>query len=388
MIIWIISQNSGTPNLGGVQRHYFFAKEFKKNDLDTTIISCQKNHLYTHKPKKGICEIEGVKFLQLYTFFSFSKGIFRFFQMFEFAFRIFFLPFFSLKKPDVIILSSMSIFPLPAVIFLKKFYGAKLIFELRDLWPLTPISLKGISKNNILIKFMFYLERLAFKKADHIISTLEQSRSYIDSISNRPEKLTIIPNGTSRDYIKKTLKNNNGNIKIVYAGSFGIANALQPLISFINKRRLPENIEFYFYGDGYEKQQIEEKLKMHNNVFFNKKIPRDNLIKILTDFDFGYVAWHDVSLYTYGVSGQKYFDYMACGLPILSASNKIKDLVSKFGCGLQIENTPKDIENAILKISKMKREKMRLMGKKGIDQIENYSYDVLAKKYLTVLNNI
>ena len=79
---------------------------------------------------------------------------------------------------------------------------------------------------------------------------------------------------------------------------------------------------------------------------------------------------------------------MACGLPILSASNKIKDLVSKFGCGLQIKNTPKDIENAILKISKMKREKMRLMGKKGIDQIENYSYDVLAKKYLTVLNNI
>ena len=84
MIIWIISQNSGTSNLGGVQRHYFFAKEFKKNDLDTTIISCQKNHLYTHKPKKGICEIEGVKFLQLYTFFSFSKGILRFFQMFEF----------------------------------------------------------------------------------------------------------------------------------------------------------------------------------------------------------------------------------------------------------------------------------------------------------------
>ena len=90
--------------------------------------------------------------------------------MFEFAFRIFFLPFFSLKKPDVIILSSMSIFPLPAVIFLKKFYGAKLIFELRDLWPLTPISLKGISKNNILIKFMFYLERLAFKSRHILLS--------------------------------------------------------------------------------------------------------------------------------------------------------------------------------------------------------------------------
>ena len=40
---------------------------------------------------------------------------------------------------------------------------------------------------------------------------------------------------------------------------------------------------------------------------------------------------------------------MACGLPILSASNKIKDLVSKFGCGLKLKIS-KDIENAILKI--------------------------------------
>lgn len=385
--VWIISQNSGAPSIGGVQRHFFFAKEFEKNKINTTIISCQKNHLYIQKPKKGVCEIEGVKFLQLFTFFSFSKGISRFFQMFEFAFRIFFLPFFSLKKPDVIILSSMSIFPLPAVLFLKKYYGAKFIFEIRDLWPLTPIQLKGVSKKNILIRLMFYLERLAYKKADHIVSTLEESRPYIDSISNSPNKLTIIPNGTSKHFIQKSIKNNNGNIKIVYAGSFGAANALDPLVSFLDQKSLPKNIEFHFYGDGYEKKLIEEKLSGCSNIFFNKKIPRDQLIKKLPDFDFGYVAWHNVPLYNYGVSGQKYYDYMACGLPILSASGKIKDSVYKFGCGLQIENNPKAIEKAILKISKMKREEIRKMGKKGIDQIQNYTYENLAKNYMTIFNN-
>ena len=140
--VWIISQNSGAPSIGGVQRHYFFANEFEKNNIDTTIISCQKNHLYTEKPKKGFCEIEGVKFLQLFTFLSFSKGISRFFQMFELHLEYIFCYFFNLKKPDIIILSSMSIFPLPAVL-LKKFYGAKFIFELRDLWPLTPIHFEA-----------------------------------------------------------------------------------------------------------------------------------------------------------------------------------------------------------------------------------------------------
>ena len=384
---WIISQNSGTPNLGGVQRHYFFAKEFEKNNVSTTIISCQKNHLYIKKPDKGFGIIDGVNFLQLFTFLSFSKGISRFFQMFEFAVRIFFLPFYNLKKPDVIILSSMSIFPLPAVLFLKKFYGAKFIFEIRDLWPLTPIHLKGVSKNNLFIKLMFYLEKLAFKKADHIVSTLEESRSYIDSISNSPNKLTIIPNGTSSHYIQNKLKTNKGNIKIVYAGSFGIANALDPLIEFLEKNMLPQNVEFHFYGDGYEKQQVEEKLKGLKNIFFNNKIPRDRLIKILPDFDFGYVAWHNVSLYDYGVSGQKYYDYMASGLPILSASGKIKDSVYKFGCGLQFENNSKAIENGILKISKMKRQDFRLMGQKGLDQIQNYTYENLAKKYIAIFNN-
>ena len=387
MNIWIISQNSGTPNLGGVQRHYFFAKEFKKDNVDNTIISCQKNHLYIKKPDKGLGKIDGVNFLQLFTFFSFSKGISRFFQMFEFAVRIFFLPLYNLKKPDVIILSSMSIFPLPAVLFLKKFYGAKFIFEIRDLWPLTPIYLKGVSKNNLLIKLMFYFEKLAFKKADHIVSTLEESRSYIDSISNSPNKLTIIPNGTSSHYIQNKLKTNKGNIKIVYAGSFGIANALDPLIEFLEKNMLPENVEFHFYGDGYEKQQVEEKLKGIKNIFFNNKITRDQLIKRLPDFDFGYVAWHNVPLYDYGVSGQKYYDYMASGLPILSASDKIKDSVYKFGCGLQFENNSNAIKNVILKISKMKRQDFRLMGQKGLDQIHNYTYENLAKNYITIFNN-
>ena len=73
-------------------------------------------------------------------------------------------------------------------------------------------------------------------------------------------------------------------------------------------------------------------------------------------------------------------------LPILSAA-KIKDSVYKFGCGFQIENDPKTIEKAALKISKMKREEIRKIGKKGIDQIQNYTYENLAKNYMIIFNN-
>ena len=45
-------------------------------------------------------------------YLNFLLGVFRFLQMIEFALNVFFLVFSKLPKPDIIILSSMSIFPL------------------------------------------------------------------------------------------------------------------------------------------------------------------------------------------------------------------------------------------------------------------------------------
>ena len=144
--IWIISQNSGTPKIGGVQRHFFLSNIFNKKGLNTTIIVNAQNHLLSKSLKKGTQKLDGSCFYSIKTLFKFSQGVFRFVQMIEFGLKCFFLPFSRLKKPEIIILSSMSIFPLPAVLFLKYWYKAKFIFEVRDLWPLTPIKMKKISK--------------------------------------------------------------------------------------------------------------------------------------------------------------------------------------------------------------------------------------------------
>ena len=200
--IWIISQNSGTPNLGGVQRHYYFSKEFQKNNWDSTIICNVHNHLLRKRLNKGINTIEEVKFLGIPTFLKFSSGVLRFLQMMEFGLRIFFLPLSKLKKPNIIILSSMSIFPVPAVLFLRWLYGAKFIFEIRDLWPLTPIHMKGVSKRNPIILLIGWYERLAFKKADKIVTTLQGSEMYINSISKNPQKLQLVQNGIPDFFFK------------------------------------------------------------------------------------------------------------------------------------------------------------------------------------------
>lgn len=203
--LWIISQNSGTPAIGGVQRHYFFSQFFKENQIETLIVCNGDNHLLREKLKPGKQILDGVTFYAIPTMFKFKAGVYRFFQMFEFGIRCFLLPLKQLQKPDYIILSSMSIFPLPAVLFLKWWYKAKFIFEVRDLWPLTPVQLMGVSKFNPLVLVMGWLEKIAYRKADRIVTTLPGSEPYINAKSKDPEKLILIPNGIPKSYLKMEL---------------------------------------------------------------------------------------------------------------------------------------------------------------------------------------
>ena len=111
--------------------------------------------------------------------------------MVEFGIRCFFFPLSKLTKPDIIILSSMSIFPLLAVLFIKSWYRIPFIFEVGDLWPLTPIHMKKISRWNPIIQIISTLEKIAYRSADKIVTTLDNSHNYINSIVDDPQKNKI-----------------------------------------------------------------------------------------------------------------------------------------------------------------------------------------------------
>ena len=101
-----------------------------------------------------------------------------------YTFKLFFLSSKRLGKPDIIIISSMPIFPILSGIFLKyKFNAEKLLFEIRDLWPLTPMYLSGYSKYHPMIIFMKWFEKLGYKKSDGIVSLLPNAHPYINAIS-------------------------------------------------------------------------------------------------------------------------------------------------------------------------------------------------------------
>jgi hypothetical protein len=400
-VVWIINQFAGHPESGWGERHFYLSKP-ALDENRVVIISSGNNHMFTQKIDfKGIFKIEEydkIEFCWVRIPQYNSQSITRFIAMFVFSLNLFFLVFKTkeLGKPDYILVSSMSIFPYPVARFLKWWHKSKrLAFEVRDLWPLTPIYLMGYSRKNPMIWLIGVLEKCAYKTADSIISLLEESKSYIESISKRHGVFYWVPNGVeiilgesnneSLEYWKQKLPKDK--LVICYAGTIGFANALDSLVEVAEKSEfVKKNFFFLIIGDGYLKCKYSKLLNDNSNVLFTGKQRKTDVSGFLSLADICFISWHNSPLYDFGVSANKYFDYMASGKPILSAHHGIQDPVVKSGCGIIVKNDYKGIEEGLKQFVNMnpnERMEMGLLGKEYVK--DQHSYNRLSSIFFKAI---
>ena len=399
----MVNQFAGTPQSGWGERHFYLAKGWIQEGYKVVIISSGRNHMFKQSADmKGLYTLEnyeGVDFLWIKIPKYNPKNISRFFAMIMFSLALVGLIIKpkSIGNPDYILHSSMSIFPAPITYCLKKILGAeKFIFEVRDLWPLTPIMLMGYSPKHLFIRFIAWIEKFAYRKSDAIVSALNGAEVYINKISKDPEKYNHIPNGFDEKLLQKKsqkpiLSNQipAGKIVIGYAGTIGFANALGPLFKAIQKLDdLKEKVFFVILGDGYLKADYQQQVSNCKNILFIPKVPKEEVQSYIDSFDICFISWHKSELYTYGVSANKYFDYMAAGKPILVAQRKIIDPVLLSGCGLIVENDETAIIDGVHQLLNLSESERSEMGQKGKEYaLKHHSYELLSKKYLQILND-
>ena len=89
----------------------------------------------------------------------------------------------------------MPIFSILNGYYLKKKFGSKLLFEIRDIWPLTLEQLGNKSKNHPAVRFIGWFEKFGYRKADTIVSLLPYARKHIESVAGKAVNFRYIPNG-------------------------------------------------------------------------------------------------------------------------------------------------------------------------------------------------
>jgi len=396
--IIIINQYIGSPYHGMEYRHYYLAKNLIKNGYRVTLISASYSHLFTKLPninssftKEIIDEIEyiWVKTPQ----YKSSKSIGRIWNMLYFAWKLNFLKDLS---PSHIIVSSPSLFPIKYGYRLAKRFNSKLIFEVRDIWPLTLMELSNLSKYHPLIKFMSYFEKFAYKKSDKIISLLPKAQDYFNSSGMDINKFVYLPNGIEPKISENDALPNHiikqipkDKFIISYSGTVGIANNLDYLIDVANSLKDNSDIHFIILGNGGEKLRLKERVKKLGliNMTFIDAISKEQIYSFLSYIDVAFISLLEENLFKFGVSPNKVFDYMYAKKPIIWAIDAGNNLVEEAEAGVSVPlNNIEILKKSIIKLSQLDKSKLHKLGENGYNfVIQKHSYYKLSKKLIRVI---
>lgn len=397
--IWIINEYAGSIYHGMEYRHYYLGRELVKRGYKVYIISASHSHVFIKQPNvKESFELEnidGINYLWVKVpKYNHSHDKKRVLKWFTFTLKTYFsLPINLLKKPDIIIVSPMATFPIISGYKWAKKFNAKLIYEVKDIWPLTLIELGGYSKNHPFIKLMEWFEKFAYKKADRVVSVLPYAYKHMEKQGMNVRKFVYIPNGicledykeienAPKEVLEKFPKNK---FIVIYAGTFGKANALEHLIKAGELLKSYEDIHFVLVGKGIEETRLKNLAKELNlkNISFLPPVSKGQVQDLLKRSDICYIGWRMKNIYKYGISANKIFDYMYSEKPILHSFSGKGDLVKNANCGISVESeNPKAIAEGILKLYKMNKKKREILGKNGKNYLLKYhTYKAIADKF-------
>lgn len=234
-------------------------------------------------------------------------------------------------KADIVFATST-----PLTIVLPGIYatwrqGVPLVFEVRDMWPAVPIAM-GVLRNPLLVSAANWLERLAYRRAKHIVALAPGMRDDIISTGVDPTKVTVIPNGCDLNIFGTDLSVPAAVLRqqfpwldsralVLFAGTLGRANGVDYLVKVAEKMtKIDPEVRFVIIGDGAERENIEKEAERSNvlnsSLFMFSAMPKSELAVWLaaSDFTVGlfsgpWVLWKDAVQ-------NKFFDALAAGKPI------------------------------------------------------------------------
>ncbi|MBY6063707.1 glycosyltransferase family 4 protein [Pseudidiomarina sediminum] len=398
--VWFINHYASTPSCGFGGRTYYFAKELQKRGYETKLIISNPHHLLRKEiaQPSDMSEVEqdGVRLVVLKGLrYGSAHSLKRIFNWFWFNYRLRKLAkHYESSPPHYIFCSSPSIISTSGARYLAKKFNAKLIVDIRDIWPLTLVELAGKSKSHPLIKLLRKYELKAYRDADLLTSNLKGFSTYLEENGFQNKKFEWLPNGFDKTEYDDASPVDEGDIFTVgYAGTFGLANALFPLLEAANLLKGDKAIKFVFVGEGREAESMMSYCREHglNNVEFKDFVPKSEIQSVLKSFDVLTVGAQRSNLYRYGVSPNKLFDYFNAGKPIIYYIDSPGfHPIRESGCGIEVPSgSSNDIAQAILNLKRLSKEERATMGAHGKAYAQkNFEYAALTEKLDLMLQSL
>ncbi len=277
--------------------------------------------------------------------------------------------------------------------------GRRFVFEIRDLWPELPRAL-GM-RNPILLGAMSALEWSGYRSAHACIGLAPGIVEGIRRRSQAGKPVAMIPNGADLDVFRPGQRSElrvNGigqdDFVAAFTGAHGVANGLDAVLDAaeVVQARGLERIKFLFIGDGGEKPRLVQEARRRelSNCLFLQPIPKRKLADMLGCIDCGLMVLKNVPAFYYGTSPNKFFDYIACGLPVVNNyPGWLADLIREHACGVAVPpDDPDSFADALEDLAR-NRDQSRVMGARARSLAER-SFDrrELSKQFVDFVESV
>ena len=404
--ILLINHYAGSPRHGMEFRPYYLAREWTRMGHQVQIVAGSYSHIRAQQPQMPPARhrdeiIDGIGYRWYATPGYRGNGVGRVRSMLSFLWHLWrdgrrlagdF-------RPDVVIASStypMDIWPARRI---ARRAGARLVYEVHDLWPLSPMELGGMSRRHPFIVWVQMAEDHAYRHADKVVSMLPRALEHMRSRGMAADKFVYVPNGVDEaewadpaplppEVAQQLERLKVNRLPIVaYVGTHGLANALDALLDAA--AMLQGKAQLLLVGPGPERDRLLARVRQEGlaNVTMLPSVPKQAVPSLLAEVDIAYIGLLPQPLFRFGVSPNKLMDYMMAAKPVLFSVRAGNDPVAEAGCGLTVPpDDPPAIARAIDALAARTVAERQAMGQAGRAYVlKNHTYPVLARRFLDAM---
>ena len=197
MNILYLNHYAGSPALGMEYRPYYLAREWVRAGHRVQIVAADFSHVRARQPSAGDQTIDGIAYRWLPTPRYQGNGGGRVWNIWRFLAQVWAMTdrLVADLRPDTVIASSTYPMDIWVARRLARQSGARLVYEVHDLWPLSPIELSGMSPRHPFAMVCQRAEDTAYRDADVVVSMLPCVHEHMASRGLDLRKLRIVPNG-------------------------------------------------------------------------------------------------------------------------------------------------------------------------------------------------
>lgn len=344
--VWYISKYLAPPaDVGVGSRGYYLMRELARRGHRTVVITSDANHLTRPPRVTGAHLRQNLDGLDLYWVRTMKyrsvRSIRRILSWLHFDIGVLRLARHLEAKPDVIVASSLSLTTVLTAMILRRRFRARLIFEVRDIWPLTLTEEGGFSPRNPLVSALALVERVGYSKANAIVGTMPNLIAHVREVSNSQTPVYCVPMGydvPDDPASELPAEYRDANVPtdrflVGYAGSIGATNAMETLFESAARLASDPRMHFVIVGGGDLLDQFIKKYGNLPNVTFVGRVPRTSIAAVLRQFDVLYLSAFPSKVWDYGQSLNKLIDYMLAEKPVIASYSGFPSMLDEAGSG-------------------------------------------------------